>query len=603
MNPLHLSDTTLPLRAEESIANMTHIGPYRLDILLGRGGMGEVYKAVHTVTERVVALKVLTFPRAQLKQHLERMTREAMAMASLRHPHVVTCYSFGEDQDRLYLALELMSGGDTVGLLRRRGGELDEASIRSLTMSCVQGLSAIHRAGMVHRDIKPANILLDAGGMAKLADFGLACFHESAAGTRKRAGTPSYMPPESISGDQVADIRGDIYSLGVTMHYWATGQLPFVGATPQAILRQALIGEAPDLAELRPDLSPDLRRIITTAMHRDPHLRFQDPDSFARSLLGAPAAPAVRSDEPIPTSAPPPVEAVPLVPAAVPRHRVPWMVTAAVLLALGGGLLLISGRTVADDGKVAVTTAPAGPAGPASAALGVGYVFPWLGDELLHFTENGAVSYTRSGQRIHLGDDSWLEGGAAPTLTEALRSSGDLTIEMALRPDNLTQEGPAQILGLGLNARSANLAIGQSGTRLEVRLRTTVTNPDGTRPHLISDHGALTGAWQHVLFIREGTRNTLYVDGVRATVTEVGGDLSAWDTAYPWVVGNVHRGGFPWNGTLDRVVVRARAWSGDEIAAAHASWRSTIPEQEAGPVISQVADVRRLPAKVSGSPP
>lgn len=129
------------------------IGPYRLISRLGRGGMGVVHHAVHLVTGRAVALKIIDLENRQLKHHLEQVTHEAMAMAALRHPHVVTCYSFGEDGRHLCLALELICGGDTVGLVERSGGRLDEAAIRSLAEQCADGLNAIHRAGLVHRDI------------------------------------------------------------------------------------------------------------------------------------------------------------------------------------------------------------------------------------------------------------------------------------------------------------------------------------------------------------------------------------------------------------------------------------------------------------------
>ncbi len=556
------------------------IGPYRLISLLGRGGMGVVYEAVHQVTGRAVALKVVDLTGDHLKHHLEQVTHEAMAMAALRHPHIVTCYSFGEDGRHLYLALELIRGGDTADLVKRHGGRLDEATIRALAGQCLQGLAAIHRAGLLHRDIKPANILLDEHGNAKLADFGLACFDrkkDDAAvdggrpGIMPENGTPAYMPPEAITSDCTPDIRGDLYSLGVTMYYWAVGSSPFSAGSSFVTMQKVLAGGAPDLGSLRPEFSAELVAIIATAMQARRELRHADPEAMLRALRGEAATPA-----PVTLPAAP---ITPPTPASSPRLRTPWyrdrrMIPLAAALAVVALLLMVPARVGArGDGTdaTATTTAPADP-GPAQQAAGAGYRVAWLGDPLVRFVEIGAVTYSHAGEHLHLADEAWLDGTAAPSLTRLLRTAGGFSVELVIVPANLTQEGPARIFSIGVTARAANLMIGQSGSRLELRVRTTVTNPDGTRPHLVSDDGVLREGRHHVVVVRSGHQHVVYVDGVLRGACDVPGDLSNWDDAYPLCVGNDHRGGFPWNGACEKLVLASRPWTAEEVATRYRRW-------------------------------
>ncbi len=214
-------------------------------------------------------------------------------------------------------------------------------------------------------------------------------------------------------------------------------------------------------------------------------------------------------------------------------------------------------------------------ADPATLALAAGYRLPWLGDALVSFHEHGAVAYARSGQVLTLREDAWLDGEPAPGVTGALARGDDFSIELPLQPANLVQEGPARIVGIGLTPRSADLMIGQSGSRIEVRVRTTVTNTDGTRPHLVSEDGALDGRWQHLVFVRRGHLHLLYIDGQERARMQVPGGLGAWQTDYPVCVGNDHRGGFPWVGALGPLVLQTRAWTPEEVDARWRSWQTT----------------------------
>src|SRR4051812_43641373 len=202
------------------------IGPWLVGDKLGEGGMGSVYHARHVSAGGEVALKVVTVGQRP-RDELDQVTREAMAAAAIRHPNVVAVHSFGEDTGKLYLALELVPGGDTKRLLAAHPRGLPEERVIALALDAALGLAAIHRAGLLHRDIKPSNIFLGADGAAKLADFGLARARATRAEDPHAAvGTPSFMSPEQARLEDL-DPRTDIYSLGATMFFWVTGQPPF----------------------------------------------------------------------------------------------------------------------------------------------------------------------------------------------------------------------------------------------------------------------------------------------------------------------------------------------------------------------------------------
>ncbi len=553
----------------EATAHGDRIGPYRLISVLGKGGMGTVYHAEHQVTGRAVALKVISLARPQLSAHLEQLTQEAMAMASLRDPHIVTCYSFGEDGHHLYLALELITGGDTAGLVARQGGRLSETAIRALATSCLMGLDAIHRAKLVHRDIKPSNILLDGHGRAKLADFGLAGFSQAGGAGRANQGTPAFMPPEAVTGVSTPDIRGDLYSLGVTMYYWATGTSPFSDANGFATLQRVITGQAPPLVAVRPDLSPTLLAVIATAMQLEPDRRFPTPTSMLQALKDG------RSTTPtMPVTDGPSSPTQPTTPAPrTPWLTTPHLVAVAIIAICAMAVWRVSGRQATNDSlpgrsrdEIRI---------PGARDVANGYRILWLGDECVRFKEHGSVSYMRSGQIVTLHDEAWLEGAPAQALVQGLAQRDEFSIELALQPANLTQQGPARIVAIGLTARSADVMIGQSGSRLEIRVRTTVTNPDGTRPHLVTDDGTLDGHWHHMVFVRGHGRHTLYIDGHERATIQVMGTLEAWDPAYPICIGNDHRGGFPWSGSLGALVIQSRAWTPDEVAERFRTWQQS----------------------------
>ncbi|MBA3710570.1 MAG: SUMF1/EgtB/PvdO family nonheme iron enzyme [Planctomycetes bacterium] len=246
------------------------IGNYRVVDKLGHGGMGSVFKAVQLSLQREVALKVMAGRLARNQHWIDRFLAEARAMAAINHPHVLTCFDAGQDKGKLYLAMELMQGGDLVRLVKSRGGRLPVGEALRIVRDCAWGLEAIGRAGLIHRDIKPGNIFLDLAGAAKLGDLGLACFAEAAAedGTSggQPLGTPAFMSPEQADADDEVDIRTDIYALGATLYALLTGHPPYEGKNSFAVIARVLQDPVPDARTHTPDLPPAVCALIARAM-------------------------------------------------------------------------------------------------------------------------------------------------------------------------------------------------------------------------------------------------------------------------------------------------------------------------------------------------
>jgi tRNA A-37 threonylcarbamoyl transferase component Bud32 len=221
---------------------------FRIEKLLGKGGMGEVYQATDVTLDRQVALKVLRHEVASDAEYRDRFVREARAQARLNHPNICHIYFIGEQDQQLFFAMELIEGESLQERLDRQG-KLPAAEAIELTRMAALGLREAHRHGFTHRDIKPSNLLIDRHGVLKLVDFGIV----QARGTEDQAvvGTPLYMSPEQARGDEV-DLRADMYSLGVTLHHLIAGQPPFVAKTPRELLSM-------HETKLRPRIAPQTR--------------------------------------------------------------------------------------------------------------------------------------------------------------------------------------------------------------------------------------------------------------------------------------------------------------------------------------------------------
>ncbi|HEX5164287.1 MAG TPA: serine/threonine-protein kinase, partial [Thermomicrobiales bacterium] len=268
------------------------IGSYRIDALLGSGGMGHVYRATHVQLRRPVAIKVLDSDAATDPTFQARFLREARAAASLSHPNIVHVYDFGEQDGRPFLAMELVPDG-SIGELQR-SGPLDLVVGLDLVRQAAQGLAAAHEREMVHRDIKPDNLLLAARTPAapelapytvKIADFGLARLADSGPLTQAGVaiGTPAYMSPEQCQGLQV-DPRTDIYSLGIVLYEIATGSRPFnVRSLSDAVYQHVHVAPPPP-RQVAPDLSADVEQIINRCLAKQPADRYQRAGALVASL-------------------------------------------------------------------------------------------------------------------------------------------------------------------------------------------------------------------------------------------------------------------------------------------------------------------------------
>ena len=257
-------------------------GRYRLEQEIARGGMGVVWRGFDTVLERAVAVKEL--PATTDPGLRDRFRQEALALARLSHPHVVQVYDFVEEEDeRLYMAMELVEGGDLETLMRDRPPSLARAL--EIGRQVATGLGFAHKRGIVHRDVKPLNILLTKEGLAKVTDFGLARLTEASMHTVEGAvmGSPRYMSPEQAAG-KIADARSDVYAFGATLFHLVTGRPPFDGDTA-SVLAQHITQPPPPPSSINPQIRRELDVLMGRMLAKDPAARPSDLDELAAQLL------------------------------------------------------------------------------------------------------------------------------------------------------------------------------------------------------------------------------------------------------------------------------------------------------------------------------
>lgn len=252
------------------------LGGFRVERLIGEGGMGQVYLARQLSMDRDVALKVLRGGADWSDDAAERFLHEVRLLARLDHPHIVTAHEAGEESGVLFLAMGLVRG-DPVDRRIARDGAIPEGEALRIARKIADALEYAwteHR--LLHRDLKPSNILMDPHGEPKLADLGLAqsLLHE---GHRpdEIAGTPNYMSPEQAAGAETLDCRSDIYSLGATLYHMVTGQLPFAAETPEETLRLKQTSTLPDPRTYRPDISAHLVALLSGMLAANPGDRYE----------------------------------------------------------------------------------------------------------------------------------------------------------------------------------------------------------------------------------------------------------------------------------------------------------------------------------------
>jgi serine/threonine protein kinase len=263
------------------------IGPYKLDALIGAGGMGKVYRATDMRLGRRVALKLLETALIGDSQHRTRFLREARLASSLDHPNICTVHEVGEIDGALFIAMQYVDGQTLRKIVNGRALDLD--SQLSISLQVADALAEAHEAGIIHRDIKPGNIIVTSKGQAKVLDFGLAKLLERAEGeaethltlTGAVMGTPASMSPEQARGER-ADRRSDIFSFGGVMYEMATGQIPFSGKTRAEVIGALLHKPHTPAVELNREIPARLSALIDRALAKEPAQRYQSmPEMIA----------------------------------------------------------------------------------------------------------------------------------------------------------------------------------------------------------------------------------------------------------------------------------------------------------------------------------
>ena len=258
------------------------LGDFEIQELVGRGGMGSVYKGRQKSLDRLVAIKTLSRSLAGNKAFVARFYREARNAATLSHPNLVGVYAVGEADGTHYIAMEFIEGEGLNAVLSRDGPLAPEEALGALKQVC-SGLAAAHEMGIIHRDIKPSNLMRDPSGRVHVTDFGLAKRTEgdvSVTQTGQALGTPLYIAPEAASGGP-PDPRSDLYSLAATFYHLIAGRPPFQGGTFTELVIQHVNETPPALAELVPGLDRRLARIIDRLLRKNPAARH----ASARELL------------------------------------------------------------------------------------------------------------------------------------------------------------------------------------------------------------------------------------------------------------------------------------------------------------------------------
>lgn len=268
----------------------TEFGRYQLQGLLGRGGMGQVYRAYDTATDRVVAIKVLPPHLAEDKEFEQRFRREARTAAGLNDPHIVPIHSFGEIDGRLYVDMRLVEGRDLVRFIAENGGRVSPAKTVAIIEQVAAALDSAHRAGLVHRDVKPSNVLVaNARDFVYLIDFGIARATTDTAltNTGHTMGTLAYLAPERFSG--TTDPRADVYSLACVLYECLTGQRPYPGESYEEQIKGHLHTPPPQPTAVAPDIPPAFDAVVARGMAKDPQARYQtvlELADAARAALG-----------------------------------------------------------------------------------------------------------------------------------------------------------------------------------------------------------------------------------------------------------------------------------------------------------------------------
>ena len=296
---LELGKETTLLREENAEAppNARLLADYQLIEMVGRGGMGVVYKATQIGLGRPVALKMIRSAVVASELELQRFEMEARAAAMLDHPNIVPIYEVGEHEGQHYFAMRLVEGENLAERLRANAAVEDAAEAGRVRQKSRQAALLIrkvaraihhaHQRGILHRDIKPSNILLDQNGDPQITDFGLAKLtsaEENTTLTHELLGTPEYMSPEQVTRQKQLTTATDVYSLGVILYEWMTGRVPFRGGTPYETMRQVVENSPIRPTAVNPKIPRDLETICLKCLEKEPERRYDSAAALADDL-------------------------------------------------------------------------------------------------------------------------------------------------------------------------------------------------------------------------------------------------------------------------------------------------------------------------------
>jgi len=333
---------------------------YELGPVIGRGGMGEVYRAHDRRIGRDVAFKIMHAELADRDDTRRRFRGEAVAAARLHHRHAVVVFDAGEHEGRPFVVMELLPGRTVADELVL--GPVAEHRLRRWALEALAALDAAHACGIVHRDVKPGNLLLTEDDHVKVADFGIARIAEHTEVTRagEIVGSAAYLAPERLAGEPGTP-AADVYSLGVVMYEALAGRKPFVGSGPVELAHAIHVLDPQPLAELRPDVDPALVAVVERAMRKDPTERFASAADMASALHDPARTVSIAAVAPPHTAETTQVlHRTDVEPSTRPRARGPVAVLAVVALGVGVGAYAAS-RSGGDATEPPTTQVPDAP--------------------------------------------------------------------------------------------------------------------------------------------------------------------------------------------------------------------------------------------------
>jgi predicted Ser/Thr protein kinase len=308
-------------------------GRYRIAGLLGRGGMGEVYRATDLTLGQAVALKFLPESLGRDERSVARFYNEVRMARQVTHPNVCRVYDIGAIEGLHYISMEFVDGEDLASLLRRIGRLPVDKALETARRLCA-GLGAAHEKGVLHRDLKPANVMIDGRGQVIIMDFGLAGLTEQLQGDA-RSGTPAYMAPEQLAGTEVT-AKSDIYALGLLLYELFTGKRAYEAASLMDLMQQQERGTPAAITSVAKDLDPAAERVILRCLEHDPRRRPASALAVAAALPGGdPLAAALMAGE---TPSPELIAAAGETEGLPPRVALGWLAAALAGIALIGGL-------------------------------------------------------------------------------------------------------------------------------------------------------------------------------------------------------------------------------------------------------------------------